>query len=163
MAKLTKKCFSCKEEFRKEELIDYAGPRAKNMQSYCKTCLKEKQARDNFSEKVCIIFGIKMPGPRIWTERKRLIDTFGYTDDTIIDCLEYIYNVKNYKKLAESLCLVKPEMVDEMMRYKKSQDNAGGKFVNAVTKKIGETWHMSVQKEKKKVSKIINIDDYLDD
>lgn len=120
----TKQCHSCKKQFKYSDLIDYASPGAKTMYSYCKDCLKEKQDRDAFSMKVCQIFGIKSPGPQIWTERKRLRDTYGYTDQTIIDCLDYIYGVEKKKKLTESLVLVKPSTIERMMKYKK-QKSAG--------------------------------------
>lgn len=91
--RLTKLCHGCKQSFRKSELIDYASPGAKTMYSYCSKCLEEKHSRENFSNKVCSIFGIKTPGPLIWTQRKRLQDTYGYTDDIIVECLDYLYNV----------------------------------------------------------------------
>ena len=132
MGRTIKQCYECKEKFRIEELVDYAGPRAKVMHSYCPNCLKEKQSRDKFSDKVCAIFGLKGPGPRIWTERKRIIQTYGYTDDTIIDCLDYIYNIEKKKVLSESLCLVKPPMVDKMMRYKRAKENESFKLAQAM-------------------------------
>ena len=110
----TKQCYGCKQTFLKTELIDYTPIAAKISHSYCPACLKEKQAKDNFSMKVCSIFQLKSPGPRIWNERKRLIDKYGYTDEIIIDCLDYIYNVEHAAKLAESLCLVNPTTVAKM-------------------------------------------------
>ena len=51
MSKLIK-CYGCKKEFRKEELVAYASPESVTMHNYCPACLKEKQARENFSHKV---------------------------------------------------------------------------------------------------------------
>ena len=119
---LTKQCYECKQQFRREELVDYASPKAKITHSYCRACLEKKQARDNFSAKVSEIFGIKSPGPRIWTERKRLFETYGYTDDTIIDCLDYLYKVEKYKKFVESIALVTPTTVERAQRYKKKKE-----------------------------------------
>ena len=85
--RLTRKCAGCKQEFRKDELIQYATLSGKTTYWYCKDCYEEKLAREKFSNKICEIFGIKSPGPRIWTERKRLRDKYGYTDNTIIECL----------------------------------------------------------------------------
>ena len=73
-----KKCYGCKQEFRSEELVYYASPTANTGYNYCPKCLAEKQARERFSYKVCSIFGLKAPGPRIWTERKRLYEKYGY-------------------------------------------------------------------------------------
>ena len=159
--KLTKKCYNCKESFRTTELIGYTGPRAKNPQFYCPKCLVERQARDEFSDKVCEIFGIKVPGPRIWTERKRLMETYGYTDNIIIDCLDYIYNIKKYNKLAESLCLIKPPLVNEMMNYKRQQENEGSKIARAATTKI-ETINVNARENNKIRKKGNNLKDYVE-
>lgn len=154
MSRETKQCYGCKEQFRIEELVDYAGSRAKIMHAYCHSCLKEKQSRDKFSDKVCAIFGLKSPGPRIWTERKRIIQDYGYTDDVIIDCLDYIYNVEKKKKLAESLCLIKPPMVDKMMRYKRAKENEGLQLAQAINTEMNE--YIVPVKENKKINKVIN-------
>jgi hypothetical protein len=94
----THKCHVCKEVFRNEDMVSYTGPKAKTSYWYCKKCYNEKIEQEKFANKVCTIFGIKTPGPRIWTERKRLIDTYGYSDETIVDCLDYIYNVLKKQK-----------------------------------------------------------------
>lgn len=119
--KLTRKCYDCKGDFRKEELVEYFSASGKTSTWYCPACLAARQERERFSDKVCEIFGIKSPGPRIWTERKRLRNTYGYTDDAIIDCLEYIYHVENSRKLTESLCLVTPETMERTKKWHAAQ------------------------------------------
>ena len=52
----SKKCFECKKSFPRYELVDYASPNSKSMQSYCPECLQKKQNRDKFSAAVCMIF-----------------------------------------------------------------------------------------------------------
>ena len=131
--KITRKCAGCKEEFRKDELVEYFSVTGKTSAWYCHTCLAEKQARERFSINVCQIFGLKSPGPRIWTERKRLMDKYGYTDDAIVDCLDYIYNVLKKKKLAESLALIGPKYMMEMKNWKAQQKAAGGSIAAAIT------------------------------
>jgi len=118
----THKCHVCKEIFRNEDMVSYTGPKAKTSYWYCKKCYNEKMEQEKFANKVCTIFGIKTPGPRIWTERKRLIDTYGYSDETIVNCLDYIYNVLKKPKKVETIYLVNPTMVDEMMRYRRNQN-----------------------------------------
>lgn len=130
--KLTRVCSKCKQSFRKEEMIQYASLRAKKALWYCPQCYQERRERELFSDKVCEIFGLKSPGPRIWKERQRLRDTYGYTDNTIIDCLDYIYNVRKTKKLAESLVLVTPRSVEEMKQYKRSEKGKAGGFIAAM-------------------------------
>lgn len=156
--KTTKQCYGCKQSFRKEELISYASPNAKTMQTYCPACLKAKQERERFSDKVCAIFGIKSPGPRIWTERKRIKETYGYTDDVIITCLEYIYNVEHKKKLAESLCLVNPMSVERALAYKNRADNK----VISPQNKIKE-YVVPVREGSSKEATLMNPDDFLGD
>ena len=161
--KLTKQCYGCKQEFRKDELVDYAAPLAKTLHSYCPKCLAEKQSRERFSNKVCMIFGIKTPGPRIWTERKRLIDTYGYTDDIIIDCLEYIYKVENKRKFAESLCLVNPVSVEKMRKWKKSEDYKAAQIARAMMETQAVEHIVPIKENSINNKQKINADDFLEE
>lgn len=156
-----KQCYICKKKFRREELIDYATPGTKAMYSYCPECFKKKQAKERFSNKVCSIFGLKSPGPRIWKERQRLQDTYGYTDDTIIDCLDYIYYVEKKKKLAESLCLVTPYTVEKMMRYKEKKEREAKNIAKASTTKTKE-YVVPIKENTTKRKESWNPDDWLD-
>ena len=157
----TKQCFGCKEKFRREELIDYTGFNASIAHSYCPKCLKEKESRDKFSIEVCKIFGLKSPGPRIWTERKRLQDTYGYTDDTIIECLKYVYYVEHKKKLSESLCLINPISIDRMMRWKRQEQNKNNQIIAAYQTKIQERI-VPIKENNTKIKGNWNPDDWLE-
>ena len=155
-------CHECKEKFRREELISYATLRSKTAYNYCKKCYQEKLARERFAEKVCNIFGIKSPGPRIWTERKCLKDTYGYTDDLLIECLDYIYNVEKKKKFSESLCLINPSLVDKMMTYKRREQNKNNKIVSAINTETKEYVVKITEKDKENKNKVRwNPDDWL--
>ncbi len=158
----TKQCFSCKQIFLKTELIDYASKNAKTAHSYCKECYHEKILRENFSDKICQIFGLKKPGPRIWTERKRLIDKYGYTDNIIIDCLDYIYTVEKKKKLADSLCLVTPVMVDRMLAWKNRQMYKANQMMSAMTQTKMNDYIVPIKENNEKKENILNADDFLD-
>ena len=70
--RLTRKCAGCKQDFRKDELIQYSSITGKTSYWYCKNCYEEKLSREKFVNKVCEIFGLKSPGPLIWTQRKQL-------------------------------------------------------------------------------------------
>jgi len=159
----TLKCFGCKEKFLKDNMVQIFSITGKSSNWYCNKCANEKEARNRFSDKVCQIFGLKSPGPRIWTERKRLKDDYGYSDDLIVDCLDYIYNVKGMRKLAESLTLVKPEMVNEMFLAKQKREMESNKIAEAAaTTKIKHNLVMTEKiKERKKV--FLNPDDFLDE
>lgn len=110
-----------------------------------------------------MIFGIKSPGPRIWKERQRIIDTYGYTDDTIIECLDYIYNVEKKKKYVESLCLVTPSMMEKMMRYKKQQDRQAWTVANAFAAADKIKVHIVPGKQKEEQLKDWDPNDFLDE
>lgn len=159
---LTRTCFGCKQKFRKEELVEYTSEAAITPHWYCPKCLEDKLARERFTKKVCQIFGIKTPGPRIWTERKRLQNTYGYTDDVIADCLDYIYNVRHFKKLAESLVLVTPSMVADMKRWKASE---AGKMGGIIAAMMVPTKHITIerQEDEDENKEEINFDDFLMD
>ena len=161
MPERTYKCYGCKEKFPKSQLVSYASIRAKNPQNYSPNCLKEKQARESFSEKVCAIFGLKAPGPRIWTERKRLMDNYGYTDSVIVDCLDYIYKVEKKKKLAESLCLVNPTMVEKMMQYKRMEQNKNYSIIAAMQTQSQE-YVVPISENTTKKDNKWDLDDWLD-
>lgn len=162
MLKSILKCYGCKENFRREELVSYASANSNTFHNYCLKCLKEKQDRENFSNKVCQIFGLKAPGPRIWTERKRLQDKYGYTDNVIIDCLEYIYNVERKKKLADSLCLVSPITVNKMIKYKQAQETEARQIIEAMRMEQTEQI-VSIRESNTEHKTKWNPDDYLDD
>lgn len=138
MAKLTKQCYSCKQQFRKSELVDYCSINSNTLHSYCPKCLAEKQERDLFSQKVCQIFGIKSPTPQIWTERKRLREKYGYTDSIIIDCLDYIYNVEKIKKKSETLYFVTPSMIEKMRQWKQAEQQRNNGIIAAYQTKYNE-------------------------
>ena len=160
--RLTHKCYGCGESFRKTDMIEIFSASGKTSQWYCPKCADEKHAREAFSDKVCQIFGIKAPGPRIWTERKRLRDTYGYTDNIIIDCLDYIYSIKKMKKLSESLALIKPSIIEEMMNYKKREESNNNKIIAAMNTEMKE-YVVPLPKRKEKKKEKINLDDYLFD
>lgn len=162
MGKEFYKCFSCKELFPVNSLTEYAGINAKEFHKYCSKCLEEKKEREKFSDTVCRIFGIKSPGPRIWTERKRLILTYGYTDDIIVNCLKYLYDTKHLKKLQETICLVNPTNVDKMLKWRREQATKA-LLIGAATNTSTKEYIVPVQENNKVIKEELNPDDWLDD
>lgn len=155
-------CFGCKHSFRPEELVHYTPLTAKNGHWFCPKCLAERESREMFSNKVCEIFGIKSPGPRIWRDRERLVMKYGYTDQVIIDCLDYAYNVLHLAKKTESLGLVTPRMIDQMKQYKRKLAANSGSIIAALNQPI-ERVEVEVQENTKSNKQRINPDDWLDD
>ena len=158
--KITRKCYGCKQDIHKDEMFQYSTLSGKTSYWYCKPCYEERMARERFQVKVCQIFGIKAPGPRIWTERKRLIDTYGYTDDAIVDCLEYIYNVQHMNKLAESLALVNPRSMNEMKVWRAEQKGRANSIAAAIVNMETKEYIVPVRENTNK-KKEINLDDAL--
>ena len=157
---LTRKCYGCKQDIRKDEMIQYSSLSGKSSYWFCRRCYEEKMARERFQLKVCQIFGIKSPGPRIWTERKRLMTTYGYTDDAIVDCLDYIYNEKKMNKLAESLALVNPRSMAEMKSWRTNKKAQAGGIAAAIANTEVKEYVAPVRENKTK-KKEINLDDAL--
>ncbi len=158
--KLTRKCKGCGQEIRKDEMIQYATLSGKTTYWFCKPCYEERMERERFQNKVCQIFGIKSPGPIIWTQRKKLRDTYGYTDDAIVDCLDYIYNVQHKNILSESLVLVNPKSMNQMKAWKAEQRGKARSIAAAINTMEVKEYIVPVRENKKKKEEI-NLDDAL--
>lgn len=157
---LTRKCHGCKQDILKDEMVQYSSLTGKTSYWYCHNCYEEKLARERFQIKVCQIFGIKSPGPVIWTQRKRLREEYGYTDDAIVDCLDYIYNVEHMNKLTESLGLVGPRSMSNMKKWRATKQAQASSLVAAMVNMETKEYVVPVQ-EKKKKKEEINLDDAL--
>lgn len=158
---VTRKCKGCGQDIRKEEMIQYFTPSGKTSYWFCKDCYEDKISREKFQNKVCEIFGIKTPGPLIWTQRKRLKDTYGYTDDAIIDCLDYIYNIEHMNKLKESLGLVNPRSMNNMKAWRADKRARASSLVASIATMETKEYIVPIQEKKKKVKQEINLDDAL--
>ena len=157
---LTRKCFGCKQDIRKDEMIQYTSLTGKTSHWFCKPCYEERMARERFQVKVCQIFGIKSPGPVIWTQRKRLMETYGYTDDAIVDCLDYIYNVQHKKILSESLVLVNPKSMAQMKIWRTNKKAQAGSIAAAIASTETKEYIVPIKENTKKREEI-NLDDAL--
>ena len=157
---LTRKCYGCGQDIRKEEMIQYSTPSGKTSYWFCKDWYEDKLAREKFQAKVCEIFGIKSPGPLIWTQRKRLKDEYGYTDDAIVDCLDYIYNVEHMNKLKESLGLVNPRSMINMKAWRANKKAQASSIAAAIANTEMKEYIVPIREHKKR-KKEINLDDAL--
>lgn len=45
---LTRKCFGCKEDIRKDEMIQYSSLSGKTSHWYCRSCYEERMERERF-------------------------------------------------------------------------------------------------------------------
>lgn len=157
-----KKCWKCKEEFREDELVDYVSPGYKNFHSYCHNCLKEQQSFDKLKMKIVSIFGSDDKlWPRVIKDRNRIREKYGYTDETIADCLDYLYNIQHLKVLSKSLCLVTPTNVERMKQYKRQQELKVGYLIAAANTEIVE--RNIIIKENKDEPQEENLDEWFED
>lgn len=157
------KCHKCGEVFRNEDMVNYASPRSKTSYWYCKKCYEEQLEQDRFNDTVCSLFGIKRPGSQIWSQRKNLIEKYGYTDSIIIDCLDYVYNVENLKKIKPTLGLVTPTNVEKMMKYKRRKSAESAVLAAATNTKVQEYVVPIKENIGRKKQIIYDSDDWLDD
>lgn len=105
-----KQCNDCKKRFKNSELI------AVGSQLYCNECVKPARHREQFQKYVCWLFGIKAPGPLLWSQRKTFMDKYKYTDRDICDTLKYIYEIKGQYRSPVTLGLV-PSNYEEAKEY----------------------------------------------
>ena len=157
---MTRKCYGCKQDIMKDEMIQYSTLSGKTSYWFCKPCYEERMARERFQLKVCQIFGIKTPGPVIWTQRKKLRDTYGYTDDAIVDCLDYIYHVQHKNILSESLVLVGPKSMAQMKSWKADQKARASSIAAAIANTETKEYVVPIKENTKKREEI-NLDDAL--
>ena len=155
------KCFECKNSFNVNDMIQYASLKSNTMHRYCKDCYQKKLAREQFENAICEIFGVKSPGPMMWSQRKAIMNRYGYTDNTIIECLKFMYNVLHYEKIKPTLGLVTPFNVEKMMQYKKTQDYKNNQIAQSFINNINpETIRVHI-KENVQENNNFNIDEFL--
>ena len=162
MAKATLVCHVCHLIFRREEMVKYATLNAKTAYWYCPDCLKEVQENEWFANEICRIFGTKRPGQQIYTERKKLKEKYGYTDKTIINCLNYVYEVEKIKKLKSTLYFVNPTNVEKMAQYNRTKENVGNSIAQAAKSEYKE-YIVPIKEDKKKEKPQFDFDSFFDD
>lgn len=158
--KLTRKCSGCGQDINKTEMLEYLTPSGAS-KWFCRKCYEEKLSRDKFADKVCQIFGLKSPGPVIWTQRKRLQEKFGFTDDDIIDTLTYVFNVLHKKILSESLYLVTPVNVMHMKEHKAREDRQAMYLTNTMLNQKYVVEKIIPKVQEPKVEELYSFDDWV--
>lgn len=151
------KCYGCKELINRTELIDYKG------NHYCKRCYNEKIERDKFSDYICKLYHLKTPGPRIWAERKRLLNDKNnpMTDEGIIRTLCYLYEVKGANRLSDSIYRAGDKnIVAEANRYYANQDYKLNLIIESIVNAPTEVNYIKLE-QKEETKEKINPDDIL--
>lgn len=162
--KPTLKCYKCGEQIPRGDLVEYTSMRSKNPHRYCPKCLKTIQDAEQFYNKVAEFYKDDISWAAINKRKNILYETYGYTDQTIIDCLEYAYKIKGYVVLEKVLGIVKPPLVEEMLQYKRAKDTKENKIVNAIIEGTKKQNFPKIKiRENIKQPKEWNIDDYFFD
>lgn len=156
------KCKLCKESFREEELVQYASPNSVQQYRYCPKCLQVRQDEDYFISTVTRIFGLKKPGSRIWGDRKRLQENYGYNDRLIADCLIYVYEVEKIPKKSNSLYFVNPTTIDRMAKYKRAQVAEANSIAQAMNNNYTE-YIVPIKEHKEKEKPAFDFDSFFND
>ena len=149
-------CSKQKREIKKyprKEIINFNG------RNLCPNCYKQAKENEEFKIFICELFGVKSPGPKIYSQRKRLKEQYGFSDTTIMRTLEYVFRVKKMNKAFESLGLVTPAMVEEAHQYHLKQ-KALEKVVNLDEIKIKR--HIVPIKETERKKNLLSYD-FLED
>lgn len=127
-----------------------------NSRNLCPKHYKEAIEKEKFNNYICELFGIKSPGPLIFTQRKKLNEQ-GFTDETICHTLDYLFNVKKFNKMYESLGLVNSQTVEEAYNYHLSKK---GKTVELKENNVVE--HIVPVKKRERKKNILEYD-FLDE
>lgn len=140
-------CCECRERAKKETMIEYKSKK------YCNHCYELKLEKERFVNYVCKLFGIKSPGPIIYSQRKRLKEIYGYTDDVLIKTLSYLFEVKGMNRAYETLGLINPINVDEALKYYKNQKINQEQILRNIEKSQKDIKVITIPLNKKKEDK----------
>lgn len=85
---------------------------------YHPDCLDLQLKRTELLNYICMLFGLKKPGPVVFTQLKRFTQNLGYTYDGILKALKYHYEIQHgdKEKANEAIGIV-PYIYDESMNY----------------------------------------------
>ena len=100
-------------------------------------------------------------GEFIYSQRKKLKTAYGFTDETIMKTLDYLFNIKKLNKGYESLGLINPQTVDEAKRYFEEKKKNEEKLKAAEQTRV-EKIIIPVKKKERKVD-LIDIDALLNE
>lgn len=133
---------------------------------YHPNCLDLQLKREELLNYICMLYGLKKPGPVVFTQLKRFTQNLGYTYDGILKALKYHYEIQHgdKEKANEAIGIV-PYIYDESMNY--------WNFIHTKQKQIIEDIEptlnppkikISIQSDKpKRMKEKYNFDDLLND
>ena len=125
------KCFECKENVHSDDAVGADG------HYYHSNCYALTLDRKAFMTYVCQLFGLKAPGPVIYSQRKNFMTKYKYTDAGMLKTLKYLYEVQKNKVdgAKERIGLI-PYAYDEAQEYYSSQENKKKEIANKMADAI---------------------------
>lgn len=88
------KCAYCGSQTVDKKSNDYTRYNDKNYHLKCAQLQKEK---DDFFKYLCLVLGLKAPGPRIYSQANSFITKYHFTYAGMQRALYYLYEVKKHK------------------------------------------------------------------
>jgi SPBc2 prophage-derived uncharacterized protein yorH len=160
MSKLVK-CAGCGLQVDKNEAIRYKD------KNFHKKCYEIQKDKDEIFKYVCELFGLKKPGPVIYSQLKRFMEKYPhYTYKGILNSLVYFYDVKHSskKKSNEAIGIV-PYVYDEAQEYFNTVEKKKIAIANKIEKQLEVKPEIKIIKKDNEVKKmkIYNLEDFLED
>ena len=104
----------CKETFCRASMYYYGD------NAYCWQCFPKQLAKVKFERFVKGLFNLTQIPPSVWKEYKNLI-TCGFSNDTIIETIYYIYTAKKVNELNTAMKMINEKVVEEMTALRKER------------------------------------------
>lgn len=147
------KCYECKTNVAKADAIHEGGHYFHN------GCFVVYTNRQAFAAYVCQLYGLKAPGPVIYSQRKNFIEKYGYTDDGMIKALRYAYEVKHIKiTKAESRIGIIPSVYEDAQKFFEAQERKQNKIVKEFAKLTDRTRTVIVNLPKERSVELNDMD-----
>ena len=110
------KCFECKENVLADDAVKADG------HCFHPKCYGIVLDKKNLMAYICKLFGLKSPGPVIYSQRKTFMEKYKYTDAGMLKTLQYLYEVQKTKieGAKERIGLI-PYAYDEAQEYFKKE------------------------------------------
>lgn len=133
-----------------------------NDKNYHADCCKKQKDRDELISYICNLFGLKKPGPVVYSQLKRFVEVQKYTYEGILHSLQYFYDVKKgSKQKANQAIGIVPYVYDEAQDYYTKLSYKQDKVAEVVSKQMEKTpVVIRVKKQEIKEKPQYNLEDF---
>ena len=144
------KCFECKMNILSDDAVGV------DAHYYHPKCYAAVLDRKNLMAYICQLFGLKAPGPVIYSQRKTFTEKYKYTDAGMLKTLKYLYEVQKTKidGAKERIGLI-PYAYNEAQEYFAKEERAkkeiAQKMADAIANQKTEIIYVkNIRREEKK-------------